>query len=61
MTQQDLGAKAGVHWTTIGKIERGRQMPSLALLAVLARAKVRRSHLRRSVNAPNFPLPSDVL
>ncbi len=37
-TQEALAEKAGVHWTTIGKIERGRQLPSLALLVLLARA-----------------------
>jgi transcriptional regulator with XRE-family HTH domain len=38
MTQENLAEKAGVHWTTVGKIERGRQIPSIALLSVLAKA-----------------------
>ncbi len=37
-TQEQLAEQAGLHWTTIGKIERGRQLPSLALLALLAAA-----------------------
>lgn len=38
LTQEQLAEKAGVHWTTVGKIERGRQTPSISLLAVLAEA-----------------------
>jgi len=38
MTQEHLAEKAGVHWTTVGKIERGRLTPSLALLSVLSKA-----------------------
>ena len=37
LTQEQLADKAGIHWTTVGKIERGKQIPSVALLAVLAR------------------------
>lgn len=38
LTQEQLAERAGVHWTTVGKVERGKQIPSLALLAVLATA-----------------------
>jgi transcriptional regulator with XRE-family HTH domain len=38
MTQENLAERAGIHWTTVGKIERGRQIPSIALLSVLAKA-----------------------
>lgn len=38
LTQEQLAERAGVHWTTVGKIERGRQIPSVALLAALAKA-----------------------
>jgi DNA-binding XRE family transcriptional regulator len=38
MTQEQLAEKAGAHWTTIGKIERGKLIPSIALLSVLAEA-----------------------
>lgn len=37
-TQEALAERAGVHWTTIGKIERGRQLPSVALLVLLTKA-----------------------
>jgi transcriptional regulator with XRE-family HTH domain len=37
-TQEALAERAGVHWTTIGKIERGLQTPSLAFLVVVAEA-----------------------
>ena len=37
-TQEHLAEQAGTHWTTIGKIERGIQLPSLGMLALLARA-----------------------
>ncbi|MGD0835465.1 MAG: helix-turn-helix transcriptional regulator [Polyangia bacterium] len=38
LTQEELAERAGIHVTTIGKIERGRQVPSLALFALLAKA-----------------------
>jgi transcriptional regulator with XRE-family HTH domain len=38
MTQEQLAEKAGVHFTTVGKIERGKQIPSVALLTVVAKA-----------------------
>ena len=38
LTLEELAQKAGVHWTTLGKIERGQQLPSIALLAVLSEA-----------------------
>ncbi len=37
-TQEQLAAKAGIHWTTVGKVERGRQIPSLALLVLFCDA-----------------------
>ena len=37
-TQEDLAAKTGLHWTTIGKVERGRLLPSLAVMKILADA-----------------------
>lgn len=37
-TQEALAERAGVHWTTVGKIERGVQLPSLGLLVLIARA-----------------------
>jgi transcriptional regulator with XRE-family HTH domain len=36
-TQELLAERAGIHATTIGKIERGQQVPSLAMLVLLAR------------------------
>jgi transcriptional regulator with XRE-family HTH domain len=38
LTQEQLAERAGIHITTVGKIERGQQVPSLALLALLAKA-----------------------
>jgi transcriptional regulator with XRE-family HTH domain len=38
MTQEQLAERAGIHVTTIGKIERGQQVPSLALFALIAKA-----------------------
>ena len=38
LTHEMLAERAGVHATTIGKVERGRQIPSIALLALIARA-----------------------
>jgi transcriptional regulator with XRE-family HTH domain len=38
LTQEQLAERAGIHVTTIGKIERGQQVPSLALLVMLAKA-----------------------
>jgi transcriptional regulator with XRE-family HTH domain len=38
LTQEQLAERAGVHTTTIGKIERGQLVPSLALFTLLARA-----------------------
>lgn len=38
LTQEQLAERAGIHATTIGKIERGQQVPSLALLVLLAKA-----------------------
>lgn len=38
LTQEELADRAGIHVTTIGKIERGQQVPSLALFVLLARA-----------------------
>jgi XRE family transcriptional regulator, regulator of sulfur utilization len=38
LTQEQLAERAGIHVTTIGKIERGQQVPSLALLVLLAKA-----------------------
>ncbi len=37
-TQETLAERAGVHWTTVGKLERGKQIPSLAVLILLAKA-----------------------
>jgi transcriptional regulator with XRE-family HTH domain len=37
-TQEVLADRAGIHFTTIGKVERGIQLPSLALLVLIARA-----------------------
>jgi DNA-binding XRE family transcriptional regulator len=37
-TQEVLAEAAGVHWTTIGKIERAVQTPSLSMLAMIGRA-----------------------
>jgi transcriptional regulator with XRE-family HTH domain len=38
LTQEQLAEKAGIHTTTVGKIERGQQIPSLALFVLLAKA-----------------------
>jgi transcriptional regulator with XRE-family HTH domain len=38
LTLEDLGALAGVHWTNIGKIERGQVHPSVETLVRLASA-----------------------
>lgn len=38
LTQEQLAERAGVHTTTIGKIERGQLVPSLAIFTLLARA-----------------------
>jgi transcriptional regulator with XRE-family HTH domain len=38
LTQEQLAEKAGIHTTTIGKIERGQQIPSLALFLMIAKA-----------------------
>lgn len=38
LTQEQLAERAGIHVTTIGKIERGQQVPSLALFVMLAQA-----------------------
>ncbi len=38
LTQEQLAERAGIHWTTIGKIERGKLIPSVAILAGLAHA-----------------------
>ncbi len=38
LTQEQLAERAGIHATTIGKIERGRQIPSLALFVLIAKA-----------------------
>jgi XRE family transcriptional regulator, regulator of sulfur utilization len=38
LTQEQLAELAGIHVTTIGKLERGQQVPSLALFVLLAKA-----------------------
>lgn len=39
LTQEDLAKKAGLHWTTIGKIEAGmRKNPDLSTRKKLAKA-----------------------
>jgi transcriptional regulator with XRE-family HTH domain len=38
LTQEQLAERAGLHTTTIGKLERGQQIPSLALFILLAKA-----------------------
>jgi transcriptional regulator with XRE-family HTH domain len=38
LSQEQLAERAGIHVTTVGKIERGLQVPSLALFALLAKA-----------------------
>lgn len=38
LTQEQLAERAGIHVTTIGKIERGQQVPGLALFALIAKA-----------------------
>jgi transcriptional regulator with XRE-family HTH domain len=38
LTQELLAERAGIHITTVGKIERGQQVPSLALFVLLAKA-----------------------
>jgi transcriptional regulator with XRE-family HTH domain len=38
LTQEQLAERTGLHVTTISKIERGQQVPSLALFALIARA-----------------------
>ncbi len=38
LTQEELAERAGIHVTTISKLERGQQVPSLALFALLAKA-----------------------
>jgi transcriptional regulator with XRE-family HTH domain len=38
LTQEQLAERAGLHTTTIGKLERGHQIPSLALFILLAQA-----------------------
>src|SRR5512141_2987582 len=38
LTQEQLAERAGIHATTIGKIERGQQIPSLALFILIAQA-----------------------
>jgi transcriptional regulator with XRE-family HTH domain len=37
-TQEEFAERAGIHWTTVGKVERGQQLPSLGLLVLWARA-----------------------
>ncbi len=37
-TQEDLGDEAGVHFTYVGQIERGKRNPSLVNLYKLAKA-----------------------
>jgi transcriptional regulator with XRE-family HTH domain len=38
ITQEQLAERSGIHSTTVGKIERGAQIPSIALLTILAKA-----------------------
>jgi len=38
LTQEQLAERAGIHITTVGKLERGQQLPSLALFVLLAKA-----------------------
>lgn len=37
-TQEQLAERSGIHWTTVGKIERGLLLPSIAVFVLLARA-----------------------
>ncbi len=37
-SQEELGHRAGKHWTYIGGIERGERNPTLAVIADLAKA-----------------------
>jgi transcriptional regulator with XRE-family HTH domain len=37
-TQEELSARAGIHYTFLGHIERGNKLPSLPTLARLAQA-----------------------
>jgi len=37
-TQEELAERAHIHWTTVSKVERGRQIPSLALLLIFGKA-----------------------
>lgn len=37
-TQEQLAERVGIHITTVGKLERAQQVPSLALFVLLAKA-----------------------
>ncbi len=46
LTQEDLGERAGIHYTFLGHIERGSKVPSLETLLRIAKAlRVRPSTL----------------
>ena len=38
LTQEELADRAGLHWTYVGQIERGKRNPSLINLQRLAKA-----------------------
>ena len=38
ISQEELASRAGMHWTYLSDLERGRQTPTLDLLNRLARA-----------------------
>ena len=38
LTQEQLAERVGIHVTTVSKLERGQQVPSLALFALIAKA-----------------------
>jgi transcriptional regulator with XRE-family HTH domain len=38
LSQEDLAERAGLHWTYVSGIERGRRNPGLNTLGVLAKA-----------------------